>query len=272
MRHRSLLPISLLSALTAAMVAAPAHASGVSLRLAGETAGAETRAFPFDNTFGLGLMRASFVFESGEHDVARIGHMVGLNAAHSWLTAPSPETYDYDFKHYPIAGQVYTAHKLVCEGPCELGIPAAPAGHLLVLAGLVFEAEDGNSRPLSTIAIEPDVDNGIIHVDFNDGSDFKYGATVQYSYVSEQDVVGGAVRTESGTSSNSWRVQFHWPDLNGSTSPVLLHGFRVHFTDGPLPLNRLQLLSTSNRATIYFADAGYNDSFEGSISVVPTTY
>ena len=264
-----------LFALAASAVALPASADSPSLRRAGDAVDSETRSFSFHNEIGLGLMRLSFVFDSGEYGLSRLGHMVGIGASHNWFSTDSLAEYQYDVKHYPLAGQVYTAHELECTGPCGLGIDPPPADHMLVLSGFNFEATDGVPSSIKTIAIEPDPDNGVIWVELDDGDDdaeLLYGATVQYSYIPTQDVVNGTMLSGTKTSSNEWRVQFKWNELAGTTSPLLLHGFRLEFTDGPHPLNRLQLLMTGNKATMYFTDAGFDESFTGSIDVVPTTY
>lgn len=272
MKHLSPRKLAALLALATTAGALPALASGVSLRRGGEAVGSETRSFPFANEIGLGLMRLSFVFKSGDHQLSRFGHMVGVGASHNWFSADAAAAYDYDVKHYPLPGQVYTAHELECEGVCGLGIDPAPADHMLVLSGFLFEATDGESRQVRTVAIEPDPDNGIIWVELASGDTFEYGATVQYSYVPIEDVEGGTLRSATKSSNNQWRVQFKWPELAGTTSPLLLHGFRLHFEDEAHNLNRLQLLMNGDTATMYFTDATYNKPFTGTIDAVATTY
>ena len=272
MRHFGPRNLPILIALAASAVAPTANADP-SLRRAGEAVRSETRNFSFANDLGLGLMRMSLVFDSGDNMLARFGHMVGVGASHNWFSTDTLATYDYDVKHYPVPGQVYTAHRLDCFGACDLAIEPPPADHMLVLSGFVFEATDGVSHDINTIAIEPDPESNIIEVELLDEGEFEYGATVQYSYVPIEDVAGGILRSGTKTATNHWRVQFQWPELNGTTSPLLLHGFRVAFeNDEAHPLNRLQLLMTGNKATIYFTDAEYDESFTGSIDVVATTY
>lgn len=272
MKHLSPRKLAALFALATTAVAIPAMANGVSLRRGGEAVGSETRNFAFANEIGLGLMRLSFVFQSGDNQLSRFGHMVGVGASHNWFSADAAATYDYDVKHYPLAGRVYTAHELECEGVCGLGIGPVPADHMLVLTGFVFEATDGESRQIRTVAIEPDPDNGIIWVELASGDTFDYGVTVQYSYVPIEDVAGGIMRSGTKFSNNQWRVQFKWPDLAGTTSPLLLHGFRLHFEDEAHDLSRLQLLLNADSATMYFTDADNNKPFTGTIDAVATTY
>lgn len=268
--------LPVLLALATCAIALPALAGdSPSLRVGGDAIGSRTKAFPFDNTQGLGLMRLHFSVPSAETNVRRIGHMVGTGAAHNWLSSDAPMPYHYDVKHYPLPGQVYTAHNNDCSGPCALGIAAPPADHLLVLTGFVFELDEGEPSDvgLTTLAIEPDPDDGKIWVELNDGTDVPYDATVQYSYVPTAHVLDGVIRSGTKNSGSDWRVQFIWPELTGTLSPTLLHGFRVHYTDDVArPLGRLQIGMGGRKATIYFHDLSGDDAFDGSIDIIATNY
>lgn len=249
---------------------------GPSLRRSGEAVGAQTRGFAFDNSQSLGLMRVVFGYDDGEHDLTRIGHMVGVGASHNWLSSGSPAPYSYDIKHYPApgSGEVLTAYKAGCQGVCGLGIPAAPAGHVLVLAGFMFESDDGSEHPMTTIAIEPAPDDGLLWVELDDGTQLVYDAAVQYAYIPDFEVNGGSILSASGVSDvTNPRVSLAWSELAGTSSPTLLHGFRIEYADGVArAMNTLHIEANTDRANVWFHDEAGNEPFEATVYVVPTTY
>ncbi|MEM6992438.1 MAG: hypothetical protein AAF721_18135, partial [Myxococcota bacterium] len=155
------------------------------------------------------------------------------------------------------------------------GIPAAPAGHELVLAGFVFEVEGDVEHDLHTIAVEPDADAGIIWVELAGGAQsFDYDAAVQYAYVPTADVVGGAVLSATGTSDTSNpRVSFSWPQVSGVATVSMIQGFRIEYVGTQAqPLQYLHVFSQPNKANVWFHDASGNEPFEATLWVVPTAY
>lgn len=245
-------------------------------RVGGNAVGARTRIAPPHPEWGYGLARAVFRYPSGEHLVQRIGHLLGRDVSHDWFSGETPAQYRYDAIHQilPLGSDVHVVNQVNCEGVCELGLPTPPDDHLLVLAGFLFESVDGTEHPISTIAIEPS-GNSIV-VEFSDGTDFPYDATVQYAYVPTDVVHGGAVLTASKSSSISFGrpgASFPFSQLPAGESFNMYNGFRVAFQDGqPRPLQELTLTIGGISAAIWFCDAGRDDVFDATVHIVPGAF
>ncbi|MEM7154519.1 MAG: hypothetical protein AAF799_16855 [Myxococcota bacterium] len=271
---RLLTVLSLPALITLSSVAAADQ--GPSLRRGGDAVGSDTLGFSFDNTQSLGFMNFYFDYDDGEYDWLRIGHLVGLQASHNWLSSETPAPYSYDVKHYPApgAGEVHTVHREECTDVCELGIPVPPSGQVLVLAGFLFESHDGLEHQVHTIAIEPDPESGHIWVELDGDEEFSYDATVQYSYIPENEVNGGDVLSATGVSDPSNpRVELVWNELAGNTSPVLLNGFRIEYVDSVArSLSYLHVRAGGRKANVWFHDEMGNEPFSATVHVVPTTY